>query len=200
MPSIDQYGGYVQKSVSGNRGSNRYYEAAIRIPAEHYSQFLEEIKGSGNATYYSEETKDITDSYTDIQARLSSLKAQEAKVLEFYDKAVDLDDLMSVEERLSEIRYEIEYYEAQIKNYDLQVAYSTLNLTVNETKVYTPVSTSFFSRLARSFSNGFKNFISGVEDFIIDVVYNLWTILLIILIGFVAFKVRKAIINRRNKI
>ncbi len=199
LPTIERYGGYVQRSSSGNRGSTRYYDASIRIPAERYNEFLQEIKGSGNAVYYSEETKDITDSYTDIQARLSSLKAQEAKVLEFYDRAEDLEDLMTVEARLSEIRYQIEYYEAQIKNYDLLVAYSTLNLTVNETQVYTPVTTSFFARLGRAFSNGFRSFLNGIEDFLIDVVYNIWTILFLAILGFAGYKLWKFIRNRRNK-
>ncbi|MBQ6335113.1 MAG: DUF4349 domain-containing protein [Erysipelotrichaceae bacterium] len=199
LPAISKYGGYVQRSSTSNRGNNsRYYEATIRIPADRYSQFLEEIKTSGNATYYAEETKDITDTYTDIEARLTSLKAQEAKVLEFYDKAETIEDLMSVEERLSNIRYEIEYYEAQIKNYDLLVSYSTLNLSVSETKVYTPVSTSFFSRLARSFTNGFKNFISGIEDFIIDVTYNIWTIILFIALGYVAYRLYRWFKNRKK--
>ena len=199
LPAISKYGGYVQRSSTSNRGSSRYYEAVIRVPAENYDAFLEEVKGSGNSTYYAQETRDITDSYTDIQARLTSLKAQEAKVLEFYDKAEDIADLMSIESRLSDIRYEIEYYEAQIKNYDLLVAYSTLNLNITETKVYTPVSTSFFERLSRSFINGFKDFMDGIGDFIIDITYNIWTILLLIAIAFAGFRLYRFFRNRKNR-
>ncbi len=196
---VGKYGGYFQRSSLSNRGDQtRSYDAAIRIPAKSYASFLEELKGEGNALYYSEETRDITDSYTDIEARLTSLKAQEAKVLEFYDKAETLEDLMSVEARLSDIRYEIESYEAQIKNYDLLVEYSTLNLTVNETKVYTPVNTSFFSRLARSFAGGWNSFIEGIGDFIIDIVYNIWTILLLIALGYGAYIIYKKFRNRKQ--
>ncbi|MBR4471175.1 MAG: DUF4349 domain-containing protein [Erysipelotrichaceae bacterium] len=198
-PAISKYGGYVQRSSISNRGNSRYYEAVIRVPAENYTAFLEEVRASGNSTYYSEETKDITDSYTDIQARLTSLKTQEAKVLEFYDKAESIDDLMSIEARLSDIQYEIGYYEAQIKNYDLLVTYSTLNLNVTETKVYTPVSTSFFARLGRSFVNGFKNFIGGIEDFIIDVTYNIWTIILLIALGYGGYRLYRFIRNRKSR-
>ena len=196
---VNRYGGYFQRSSLSNRGNQtRSYDATIRIPAESYGAFLEELRGEGNALYYSEETKDITDTYTDIEARLNSLKAQEAKVLEFYDKAESLEDLMSVEARLSDIRYEIEYYEAQIKNYDLLVAYSTLNLTVSETKVYTPVNTSFFSRLARSFAGGWNSFIEGIGDFIIDLVYNIWTILLLAGLAYVAYVIYRKIRNRKR--
>ena len=196
---VSSYGGYFQRSSLSNRGNQaRCYDATIRIPAQSYSAFLEELRGEGNALYYSEETKDITDTYTDIEARLNSLKAQEAKVLEFYDRAETLEDLMSVEARLSDIRYEIEYYETQIKNYDLLVAYSTLNLTVNETKVYTPVNTSFFSRLARSFVGGWNSFIDGIGDFIIDIVYNIWTILLLAGLGYGGYAIYRKIRNRKK--
>ena len=199
LSAVSEEGGYVQSSSTGSRnGNNRYYSATIRIPAQNYDAFLAKIKESGNTTYYSQETKDVTDSYTDIEARLTSLKAQEAKVLEFYDKAETIEDLMAVESRLSDIRYEIEYYEAQIKNYDLLVSYSTLNLTVNETKVYTPVSQNFFARLGRSFTNGFSNFVDGIGDFIIDIVYNMWTILLLIALGFGAYKLYKFLRNRKK--
>ena len=199
LPSISQYGGYLQRSSISTRNSSRYYEAVIRIPADRYDEFISDVKASGNSTYYAQETKDITDAYTDIEARLTSLKAQEAKVLEFYDKAESIDDLMAVEARLSDIRYEIEYYEAQIKNYDLLVAYSTLNLSITETKVYTPVSTSFFDRLARSFVNGWKDFTDGIGDFIIDITYNIWTILLLAGIGYAGFRLYRFFRNRRNK-
>lgn len=196
---INKYGGYVQRSSIRNQNVNsRTYDSSIRIPADKYEAFLSELKGEGNALFYSEEVKDITDAYADIEARLNSLRAQEAKVLEFYDKAEDLQDLITVESRLSDIRYQIESYESQIKNYDLLVSYSTLNLTVNETKVYTPVSPTFLQRLASSFSRGFRNFYEGIGDFIIDLVYNIWTILFLAVLGFVGYRLYKRFRNRKK--
>ncbi len=196
--SVSEYGGYIQQSTN----SNRSYEATIRIPAEKYADFLKTIEAAGNSTYYSEEMKDITDTYTDLSARLASLKAQEAKVLEFYDKAESIEDLMAVEERLSEIRYQIESIEASLKNYDLLVAYSTLYLTVKETSVSQPTKLSFFARLGNSFKNGFKNFIYNIEDFLIDLSYNIFDIIFFVLILALAYfiyrKVRKWLANRQK--
>ena len=200
LEKVSACGGYVQNSSFYTRGeSTRIYNAVIRIPADSYPSFIEEIKGSGNTVRYSESVDDITDSYTDTQARLSSLRAQYDKVLEFYDKAEDISDLMSVEQRLSELQYEIEYLEARIKNYDLLVGYSTLNLNVTETKVYTPVQTDFFSRVGRAFLNGWRSFTRGIEDFIIDIVYNIWTILILVAIAYIAFRVYRRVRNRKAK-
>lgn len=197
--NISQYGAYIQDSSINTSGYRRIYEATIRIPADNYQDFLNNIKGSGNVTYYHENTKDITDTYTNLDAKLTSLKAQEAKVLEFYKEAENISDLMAIEERLSNIRYEIDYIETQLKNYDLQISYSTLYITVTETKEYTETSESFFTRLGNSFVNGWHNFIDGIGDFVVDVVYNIWTIIIIVLLGFGAYKLYKHIKNKRNK-
>ena len=198
--ALNKYGAYIQSSTTSNTASSsRQYDATIRIPSDKYAQFLEELKVNGNVSYYSEETKDVTDTYTDLEARLKSLKAEENKVLEFYDRAESLEDLMRVEERLTEIRYEIEYMEAQIRNYDLLVAYSTLTLHVTETSNYTQTSTSFIERLGRAFKNGFIDFVEGIEDLLITLAYDIYSIIFIILILVAAYFIYKKIRNRVKK-
>ena len=195
---IDKYNGYVQNSSLSTYDYNRYYNVTIRIPAESYSQFIEELKATGNTTYYSEKVDDITDTYTDLTARLNSYKAQKERILELYDKAETIDELIEIEDRLSYIQYQIEYFETQIKNYDLLVAYSTLNLKVTESKVYTPVNNNFFYRLKNAFINGFTNFINNIGNLIIELVYNMWTIIFFIVIIYLLYLIYKKFI-KKNK-
>lgn len=197
IDNVKKYNGYVQSSSVSTRNSSRYYSATIRIPADKYNEFISNIKQTGNVVSYSENVDDITDSYTDMEARLNSLKAQEAKVLEFYNQATSIEEMMDIESRLSDLRYQIESIEAQLKNYDLLTSYSTLNISITETKVYTPVSENFFTRLGNAFTNGFHNFTEGIGDLLIDIVYNIWFIILIPIIGFIGYKVYKKI--RKNK-
>jgi hypothetical protein len=198
VTQVSAFGGYVQKSSTYDAGSARVYEATYRIPADKYQAFLDSIQDAGNTVSYFEETEDITNTYTDIEARLNSLKAQEERVTELYKQADSIEDLMNIEERLSDLRYEIEYYEAQIRNYDLLVAYSTLTISVRETKVYTPTSTSFLTRLKNAFANGWHNCLDNIGDFLIDFVYNIWTILFLAVLGYVGYRVYRRIRNKRN--
>lgn len=194
--NVKKYGGYIQgSSISINRDDRRYYDACIRIPAESYNDFLNATKANVNVTYYSENTDDITDTYTDLEARINSLKAEEEKVLEFYDQATNLEELMSIENRLTDIRYEIDSLETRIKNYDLLVNYSTLNISIVETKVYTKTNDNFFSKLGLNFLNGWSNFVNVIEDIVLSFVYNLWIVLLVvvIIVGIVVYK------KKRNK-
>ena len=195
---VSAFHGYIQRSSTYTRGSSRIYEATYRIPADSYQAFLASIEDSGNILSYSEETEDITSTYTDIEARLNTLKAQEERVMELYKQAESIADLMEIEERLSDLRYRIEFYEAQIRNYDLLVAYSTLTVSVTETTVYTPTSTSFWTRLGNAFTNGWHNFTDGIGDFLIDVVYNLWTILFLVILGYAAYRIYRHFRNHKN--
>ena len=192
--AIKEVGGYVQSSSISQRGNEcRFYNATIRIPADKYAGFISKTKEKTNVTYYDECVEDITDTYTDLEARLNSLKAEEEKVLDFYSKAKNLEELMSVESRLTDIRYEIDSIQTRLKNYDLLVSYSTLNITIEETKVYSKVNDSFIMRITNAFKNGCNNFISAIEDFVLGIVYNIWQIILIIVIIIIIIFVIKKI-------
>ena len=198
--AISKYGGYVQSSSINTHGDNsRYYDATIRIPADKYKEFLSEIQGSGNVSSYSEKVDDITTEYNDKQARLNSLKAEESRIIEFYQKAESISELMDIEQRLSDIRYEIDYIETQIKNYDLLVAYSTLTIHVSETKTYTQTNTSFTEKLSRAFKNGFSDFVSSIEYLLIDLAYNIYSIIILVVIVVAGIIIYKKIRNRKRK-
>ncbi len=197
--AINSYNGYIQSSTTYSyRNNSRTYEATIRIPAENYNDFLNSAKENANITYYNETIDDITDTYNDLSARIASLKAEEEVILDFYKKASSLSELMEVEQRLTEIRYEIDYLETSIKNYDLLVSYSTLNITITETKVYPENNDSFFTRLSLSFTNGFHNFINGIEELVLGFIYNIWTIVIIVVFLFISYCIYKKIRNRKK--
>ena len=197
--NIGKYGGYVQDSSLSTSGSSyRTYHAVIRIPAEEYQNFLGTVESSGNVTYYHENVSDITDTYTDLDARLTSLKAEEERVLEFYKEAETIEDLMSIESRLTDIRYEIDSISSRLKNYDLLVSYSTLNIYITETKAYTETSVSFLKRLSNAFTNGWQNFINGIGDLFIDIVYYFWNIVLLAVLVYAGYRVYRYIRKRRN--
>ena len=196
--NISKYNGYIQDATIDAQYNRRNYKATIRVPAQNYDEFLSDVKDSGNVTYYHENTKDITDAYTDLNAKLTSLKAQEERVLEFYKQAETISELLTIEERLSDIRYEIDYIETQLKNYDLQVAYSTLYITIRETEEYTETSESYWTRFVNSFKNGWHNFVDGLGELVLNITYNIWTIIILVLIGFGGFKLTKRIIKKKK--
>lgn len=163
--NIKKFNGYVQSSDSGkNYNGRRYYSATIRIPADKYQEFIASLGENGNIVTYSESISDITTSYYDVQARIDNLIAERERVTEFYKKAETIEELMQIEQRLTDIQYEIDAKSVQIRNWDTLVSYSTLNISISETTVFTETKTSFGERIVESFRNGWVVFTEGLQD------------------------------------
>ena len=80
----------------------------------------------------------MTSQYTDYEARLDSLRTQEERLLAMLEKSEDVESLIALEQRLADVRYELESIERNLRNLDLQISYSTINLNLQEVEVYTP--------------------------------------------------------------
>ncbi len=94
-----------------------------------FRSVMDGLSELGNVPYSSINADNITEQYTDVQARLTSCQAEETRLLELLDKADTVDEMLQIESYLSDVRYEIESYTAQIKNWDSRISYSTVSLT-----------------------------------------------------------------------
>ena len=74
----------------------------------------------------------------DTQSRLDAYETEETRLLEILAQAETVEDMITVESRLSEIRYEKEWLTSQLKNWDNQVSYSTVYLHLREVRILTP--------------------------------------------------------------
>ena len=149
---VQKIGGFVESSnVTGDTQYNadgtttvvnRWAYYTVRIPCDHFESFLHETEGFGNVTSTSRDAQNVTSAYTDYEARLSSLNTQEERLLDMLAKSEDVETLIALEQRLSDVRYEIESIERNLRNYDMQIKYSTVNLDLREVEVYTPTRES----------------------------------------------------------
>ena len=176
---IAEHGGYVESSTSSNKSLNnksdsytRYASYTVRVPAENAEAFVGSVGTLFNITSNKSYVEDISETYYSIEARLEELQVERdslMQVLEQPETAKDYDLWLTVNQRLSEVRQQIAVYQGQINRYDSQVAYSTVNLSINEVIHFTEVSEnrSFGSRLGAAFREGWSNFAVGMQDFII---------------------------------
>ena len=85
-------------------------------------------------------------------------------------KSEDVETLIALEQRLSDVRYEIESIERSLRNYDMQIKYSTVDLDLREVEIYTPtvsVRRTFGEKLSDSLSDGWHGFTRGLQDIIL---------------------------------
>ena len=80
-------------------------------------------------------------------------------------KKITVEDIITVQDRLTYVRYEIESYEAILRTYDDQIALSTVSLSVNEVEKETPVEKETFGQ---EVSRRFKESLESVGDFFRD--------------------------------
>ena len=86
------------------------------------------------------------------------------------EQAETVEDLITIESRLSEIRYQIQSYESTLRTYDNQVNYSTLHLAISEVKKLTPQEEpSVWKKIQDGFIENLDQVIKGVRDFFVEV-------------------------------
>lgn len=208
---VTQLNGFVESSNAGGNTRhnsdgttalvNRWAYYTVRIPSASFNDFMSQTSSIGNVINNSRSAQNVTSQYTDFEARLSSLSIQEERLLAMLEKSGDLESLITLEQRLSEVRYEIESIERNLRNLDQRLAYSDVSLSIQEVEVYTPTVTitrSFGEKLSDAFADGWHSFSRGVQNFCIGLAGALPTLVLLLLIAAVAAVVLRKIIRRRK--
>ncbi len=140
---MEQYGAFLENSYFTDEqllydGYQRYGSFTLRVPQEHYSDFTGALDGVGHITSLRSSAENITAQYTDTQSRLNAYETEEQRLLEIMAQAETVEDLITLENRLSEIRYQKESLTAQLQNWDNQISYSTVTLSLYEVQELTP--------------------------------------------------------------
>lgn len=165
---------------------------------------MSQADGLGNVLSCNRYAENVTSRYTDQEARLASLYTQEERLLSMLEKSEDVESLIALEERLADVRYEIESIERNLRNLDRRIAYSSVTISLHEVEIYTPtkpVQRTFGEKLSDALTDGWRSFSRGVQYFLIDLVYALPGIILFLLIAgaavLIALRLRKSTRRRR---
>lgn len=164
--SIASFGGYVEQSSYDAPGgqSCRYYYLCVRIPSDHLDDFVDKTGTLGTVTNQSEDVQDVTLDYVDKAAYKDSLRTEYERVMELLEQAKDLEQILALESKLSDLRYEINSYESQLRTYDNQIDYSTVNINIREVEYEKGTSGTIGSRI----KDGFQSSLYGVRDFFVN--------------------------------
>ncbi len=175
---ITALNGYVedQEIYNGSSYSSRRHRNAnltIRIPAEDVNAFTEEVKGIANVVSTNLNREDITLNYVATESKITALETEEARLLELLAQAETMADLLEIEARLSDVRYELERYSSQLRLYDNQVDYATIYLFINEVQEYTPVAEkTVWERIRDGFSSSVKGLKKNIVDTLVWILAN----------------------------
>lgn len=198
-----ELGGYVESSdISGNEKTsiNRSAYFTLRIPKPNLDTFLSFTEGGANLTRKYENSQDITLKYHDTESRKKALKEEYDRLLELIAQAESVDAIITIEERLSDIRYELDGFESDLRMYDNQVEYSTVNVDITEAKVYTPTQkTTFWDRVGSRFETNLGDLLDAITDFLVWFISSLPILIFWLILCAICWFIGRAIIRSHKK-
>lgn len=206
---VKEYGGFIQSSeINGNtrtnadgttsvENRNAYY--VLRVPSSKFNDCLNRSGTIGSVLSSNTVADNITSQFTDAEARKSSLAVQEERLLAMMEKSEDVETLVELENRLADVRYEIESLERQLINWQRSVDYSTVKLNVDEVEIYTPVlpvTPTFGERLNKAFADGWNGFKDFGKRLILWFARSLPTLVILAILAVAAFFIVRKIKRR----
>lgn len=192
-----QSGGYYNSYAS----RSAYY--VVRIPKENFVAFRDGTSGIGHISSISENAQDVGETYYDTEARLKTLTTKRERLLELLEKAVYMEDIITLENALADVQYQIDMHTATLRKYDSLIGYSTFYIRLNEVEKISEqpsVKESFGSKFISSLKKGFENFGRNLQNFAIWFARNLIGIVIfaaIVVVIVVSF--RKKLKHRRTR-
>ena len=201
---IAAFQGYVEDLSAYNGStysSGRRYRSAnltIRIPADQVDAFLQDVGGIANIVRQNKSIEDVTLSYVATESRLKALETEEARLLELLSQAENMSDLLEIEERLSEVRYELENYASQKRLYDNQIDYATVYLAIEEVQEYTPVEEpTLWERIRDGFKDNLESVGEGLLDVLVWFIVSIPTLVVLAIVVLIVVLTVKRIRRRR---
>ena len=124
-----QRGGWVESAEIYGEAGYRSASVQLRVPADRSDNVLDTLRGLGRVTDEGVSSTDVTERLIDNEARLSAWHAQEARLVTLLENAPTVEDIIQIEQRIAQVRSDIEYVEATQRNLTNRVATSLI--TVN---------------------------------------------------------------------
>ena len=124
VSNTDETGDSVERTQTAS--------VTIRVPADAYSSVMSQLRGIAKETVSeTSDASEVTEEYTDLQARLRNLGATEARYLELLARAVTIDEILTVQDRLNTVRLEIEQVTGRINVLDSLTDFATITVRLS---------------------------------------------------------------------
>ena len=113
-----QSGGWVESSEVYGEAGYRSATVRIRVPADRLDSGLDSLRAMGRVTDEGVSSTDVTERLIDNEARLTAWYAQEERLVTLLENAPTVEDIIQIEQRIAEVRSDIEHVEATQRGSD----------------------------------------------------------------------------------
>lgn len=176
----------------------------VKIPSRDYQAFLKSLDGTGKMTNKSMDVTNISRTYYDTQATIESLQIQEKRLLKMMDEAKTIDDMITVENRLTEVQTELNQYKTRLSTMDTEVAYSTITMTIKEVLEYKQSvegrrTNTFKERLVNTLQDSWSSFLSFMEGLLFLLIWILPFAVVFLILWLITKPLRRKLKKRRQE-
>ena len=211
--TIRQFGGIIESESVWDNDYRWYYDdysktsgtltlsMTVRVPSGKYQSFLDSLEGiGGKIKNRSMNVRNITKTYNDQTVLIQSLETQEKRLNEMMEKAETIEDMITVEARLTDVQTQLNQARTRLSSMDTDVAYSTVNIQLQEVVKYTNVTVTrtFGERLAATFGDSWTSFLGFLEDVLFALIYLLPYAVVALIVAAIVLAVTKDSRARRK--
>jgi hypothetical protein len=140
----NEHGGFVAGSDIYQSGEALRGSVSIRVPAERYQDMVAQLRNLAlRVEQESSSTQDVTEEFTDLQARKTNLEFTEQalqQLLEERQTVGSTSDILEVHRELTAIRGQIEQIEGRLRFLANQAALSTISIELTPDILYQPIT------------------------------------------------------------
>ena len=213
---IEKYGGFIESEDSRNEDPYWYYRErsgssaertrrslniTARIPAEQFDAFMKDLENDGQVINTSINAQNISVSYATHDASKKALEIERDRLLEMMDKAETIEEMIAVEERLTEVERELGNETTTLTGMDRDVNFSTVYISLEEVFEYseTVVETTYGEKLQRAFGRAIDGFVKFWQDVLLFIVGSFPFLIMLAILIFVLVKVSRRSIRRSEE-
>jgi|GEM_PF-1090207 len=197
LATLKNLGGYVvdDKESTNNEANRKDYTLNVSIPANNFDKLLNFVSSSADKIDSKNiSITDVTTNYIDITTRLANKKILENRYLDLLKKASKISDLLEIENKLTEIRSDIESTQGRLNYLNKQVLYSSLNITFYTKQIVkTDRPVGFAYKLKMALHKG-ELFLEHLF-FKVVALWPLWSLCMIAFIIFKMWRRKKKLAN-----
>lgn len=203
---LSKYNAFVQTSyISGNSYGNKSHRSAdytLRVPIANFKGMTGSLSLLGNVINANTTSQNITAQFFDTQARLDTYRTEESRLLAMLGKADTVADMITIEQRLSDVRYQIESLTTTLRNWQNEIDFSTVTLRIVEVSELTeqvPTQRTYWERLRDGFNTTLKGIGEFFKSLFMGIVVALPVLLILAVIAIVSLVLIRMTHKKKNK-
>jgi len=172
-------GGYVSNLRESVDGLGRHAASMeVRVPCEKLDTALQDFDALGKVLSKQVSTQDVTEEYVDTESRTRNLKKTEERLLEHLSRTGELKQVLLIENELTRVREQIEKAEGRLRFLSHRIAYSTIQLSLQESPAAGPLAPTKTFSTGQVFSTATRALLALLQSIWVLIIWAaVWSVL-----------------------